>query len=130
MWTAWPTERGGGSMSQVTARWVLSQVDDLAPGGFSDEQKLHWLAQAEGFCALELGKKAPTVLCDNTVLTVEMPYDGLYCRYVEAQIHYHNGELQRYNNAMAAWNELFLSWRDWVSRGGHAPKRAAALKLM
>ena len=117
-------------MSQVTARWVLSQVDELAPSGFSDAQKLHWLAQAEGFCALELGKTAPAALSDTAVLTVEMPYDGLYSRYVEAQIHYHNGEMARYNNAMAAWNELFLAWRDWVSRGGHAPKRAAALKLM
>ena len=117
-------------MSQVTARWVLSQVDELAPSGFSDEQKLHWLAQAEGFCALELGKAAPAALTDTTVLAVEMPYDGLYSSYVEAQIHYHHGDLSRYNNAMAEWNELCLAWRDWVSRGGRSPKRAAALKLM
>ncbi len=117
-------------MSQVTARWVIAQVDDLLPNGFSDEQKRHWLAQAEGFCALERGKAAPTNLSDDTILTAEMPYDGLYCRYVEAQIHYHNGELQRYNNAMAAWNELFLAWRDWQGRGGSAPRRVRALKLV
>ena len=88
-------------MCQVTARWVIWQVDELLPSGYSDEQKLHWLAQAEGFCALELGREVPAALRDDTVLAVEMPYDSLYCRYVEAQIHYHNGELQRYNNAMA-----------------------------
>ena len=117
-------------MSQVTARWVIAQVDELLPSGYSDEQKLHWLAQAEGFCALELGRGVPAALTDETVMAVEMPYDGLYCRYVEAQIHYHNGELQRYNNAMAAWNELFLAWRDWQARGGSAPRRVRALKLV
>ena len=40
------------------------------------------------------------------------------------------GELQRYNNAMAAWNELFLAWRDWQARGGSAPRRVRALKLV
>ncbi|MBE6918717.1 MAG: hypothetical protein E7469_03410 [Ruminococcaceae bacterium] len=116
-------------MSQITALWVLGQVDDTLPNGYSDAQKRHWLAQAEGFCALEAGGSAPANLADDAVLTAQMPYDGLYCRYVEAQIHYHNGEMSRYNNAMAAWNELFLSWRDYRARGGAAPARAAALKL-
>ena len=91
-------------MSQVTALWVLTQVDDLVPNGCSDEQKRHWLHQAECFAALD-------------------------CRYVEAQIHYANGEMSRYNNAMAAWNELFLAWRDWLGRGGGEKTSAAALKL-
>ena len=116
-------------MSQVTARWVLGEVDDLLPNGYTDAQKRHWLQQAEAFCALEVGAKAPDALRDDTILTVEMPYDGLYCRYVEAQIHYANGEMSRYNNAMAAWNELFLAWRDYRARGGAAARRVRALKL-
>ena len=116
-------------MSQVTALWVLTQVDDLTPNGCSDEQKRHWLHQAECFAALEAGEKAPGRLDDDTLLTVPVPYDGLYCRYVEAQIHFANGEMSRYNNAMAAWNELFLSWRDFLARGGANRPAAAALKL-
>ena len=116
-------------MSQVTALWVLTQVDDLVPNGCSDEQKRHWLHQAECFAALERGEAAPSRLADDALLTVQMPYDGLYCRYVEAQIHFANREMERYNNAMTAWNELFLSWRDYHGRGGAKAKRAAALKL-
>lgn len=116
-------------MSQVTALWVLTQVDDLVPNGCSDEQKRHWLCQAESFAALERGEAAPSRLADDDLLTVQVPFDGLYCRYVEAQIHYANGEMSRYNNAMAAWNELFLNWRDWLSRGGGEKTSAAALKL-
>ena len=116
-------------MSQVTALWVLTQVDDLVPNGCSDEQKRHWLCQAESFAALECGAQAPHRLDDDTLLTEPLPFDGLYCRFVEAQIHYANGEMSRYNNAMAAWNELFLAWRDWLGRGGGEKKSAAALKL-
>lgn len=117
-------------MSQVTALWVLGEVDNLLPNGYTDAQKRHWLQQAEAFCALEVGGEVPHTLRDDTILTAEMPYDGLYCRYVEAQIHYANGEMSRYNNAMAAWNELFLAWRDYQARGGAAPKRVSALKLL
>ena len=113
-------------MSQMTALWVLGQVDNTLPNGYSDAQKRHWLTQAEGFCALEAGAEAPASLEDDTLLTAQMPYDGLYCRYVEAQIHYANGEMNRYNNAMAAWNELFLGWRDHRARG---KGKATALKL-
>ena len=116
-------------MSQITALWVLGQVDGTLPNGYTDAQKRHWLTQAEGFCALEMGASAPAALEDDTVLTAQMPYDGLYCRYVEAQIHYANGEMSRYNNAMAAWNELFLSWRDYLARGGAQPRKVTALKL-
>lgn len=38
---------------------------------------------------------------EDTVLLVQPPYDELYRHYVEAQIHYANGEMERYNNACA-----------------------------
>ena len=115
-------------MSHVTVGWVLSQVDDLLPNSCTDEQKHHWLLQAECFAALELGAALPGSLDDGDELLIELPYDGLYSRYVEAQIHYVCGETERYNNAMLRWNELLHGWRSFClrreKRGG-----AAALKL-
>jgi hypothetical protein len=35
---------------------------------------------------------------------------------VEAQIHYCNGEMTRYNNAAAMWNNVLLTLRDAVNR--------------
>ncbi|MFQ9052979.1 MAG: hypothetical protein ACLR5H_07240 [Oscillospiraceae bacterium] len=56
-------------------------------------------------------------------------YDGLYRHHVEAQIHYANGELERYNNAMALWNNGLMTLRDHWCRG-HMPRRQArALRL-
>lgn len=114
-------------MKQVTAGWVLAQVDELLPNACSESSKYHWLEQAEAFCRAAAGMPAAEMLTEETALTVPVPFDGLYSRYLEAQISYAGGEVSRYNNAMAAWNELFLAWRDWRSRGSAAP--AAALKL-
>ena len=116
-------------MSHVTVGWVLAEVDRLTPNPYTQEEKRHWLAQAEAFAALEMGVTLPALLDDTQELLVELPYDGLYLRYMEAQIHYASGEMTRYNNAITAWNELLLTWRDYRVRGGVQPARAAALKL-
>lgn len=41
---------------------------------------------------------------ESTVLVAETPYDGLYDLYVQAQIHYADGDMAHWNNAMALWN--------------------------
>ena len=60
---------------------------------------------------------------EDYVLTAEAPYDQMYRYYVEAQIHYANGEMTRYNNAAAAWNNALLTYRDYYTRT-HLPARA------
>ena len=46
----------------------------------------------------------PEKLEESTVLVAETPYDGLYDLYVQAQIHYADGDMAHWNNAMALWN--------------------------
>ena len=71
----------------------------------------------------------PDELADAAPLLAPAPYDGLYRHYVEAQIHYANGELERYNNAMALWNNGLMTLRDHWCRG-HMPRRQVrALRL-
>lgn len=116
-------------MSQVTVRWVLEEVDRLVPNACTEEQKRHWLLQAETFAARIAGEQMPEGgLRDDTLLLAQVPYDNLYCRYVEAQIYYALGEMSRYNNAITAWNELLLTWRDDCARGA-GTGRVTALKL-
>ena len=68
-------------------------------------------------------------LTDAAELLAPAPYDGLYRHYVEAQIHYANGELERYNNAMALWNNGLMTLRDYWCRE-HLPRRQVqALRL-
>ena len=124
-------------MGQMTAGQVLAQVDDLLPNSYPGEQKRRWLRQAEGFVLEEVvrvheggqGAVLPGELTDAAELLAPAPYDGLYRHYVEAQIHYANGETARYNNAAAQWNNAFLTYKDYCCRSA-APRRVtAALRL-
>ena len=98
-------------MTEVTVGQVLAQVDGLLPNGYTREEKLRWLQQAEGIIIREVLQPVtrqvlpvPVELEDSTVLAAKPPYDGLYELYVQAQIHYADGDMARWNNAMALWN--------------------------
>lgn len=116
-------------MAHLTVRQVLSQVDSLLPNQYPEAQKRRWLTQAEGFVVREIvGGELPEVLEDNWEMLAQAPYDEMYRHYVEAQIHYANGEVERYNNAGAAWNTAFLGFRNFYTRS-HLPTAQTALKL-
>lgn len=118
-------------MDRMTAGQMLGRVDALLPNQYGREEKMQWLAQAEGFVLREAEQVTGTLpqVTEEYVLTAEAPYDELYRHYVEAQIHYANGELERYNNAMALWNNGLMTLRDHWCRG-HMPRRQArALRL-
>ena len=118
-------------MANITAGQVLEQVDALVPNQYTLSDKLRWLAQAEGFGLREVcrvtGKLAE--LEDGSALSVEAPYDELYRHYVEAQIHYCNGEMARYNSAAANWNNGLLTYRDYVCRTTAPERGVRAIKL-
>ncbi len=118
-------------MSNLTVGQVLEQVDSLLPNQYTDEQKKHWLHQAEGFVIAEItgGALPEEPMADDTVLTVPAPYNELYRHYVEAQIHYANAETDRCNNAMALWNSLFLAYRNFYGRTNAVECGVQALKL-
>ena len=71
----------------------------------------------------------PDELADAAPLLAPAPYDGLYRHYVEAQIHYCNGEMARYNSAAANWNNGLLTYRDYVCRTTAPTQNVRALKL-
>ena len=85
-------------MARTTAKQVLDRVDALLPNGYARAEKLRWLAQAEGFVRRELCRETGElpVLTEETELTAAPPFDELYRHYVEAQVHYANGETARY----------------------------------
>ena len=118
-------------MGNITAAQVLEQVDALIPNQYSRAEKLRWLAQAEGFVLREIRRVSGALpaLTDETSLSVETPYNELYRHYVEAQIHYCNGEMARYNSAAACWNNAFVTYRDYVCRTAAATGGVQALKL-
>lgn len=124
-------------MANLTVGQVLLQVDALLPNQYTAEEKRRWLKQAEGFVTEEVIKvheggencRLPEEWSDDTELLVGAPYDELYRYYVEAQIHYANGEMNRYNNACTAWNNALLTYRDCYCRSHMPRQHAKALHL-
>ena len=122
----------------ATVRQVLEQVDAMLPNQYTTAEKKRWLLQAEGFVVREVhqphagGEEVqvpPEDTGEDTALLVQSPYDELYRHYVEAQIHYANGETVRYNNAAAQWNNAFLTYKDYCCRRAVPRRAAAALHL-
>ncbi len=108
-------------MAKVSAGDVLGRLNGAE--GCTAEEKLRWLSQAEGFVKREcLGFDGQVgLLQEGDLLTAEMPYDEMYRHYVEAQAAYALGEMVRYNNAAALWNNGLLTFRDYcLRRGGKA----------
>ncbi len=113
------------------AKEILARVDALLPNGYTEAEKLRWLGQAEGFVLRELEGVQGEIaeLTAETELTAQTPYDEMYRFYVEAQVHYANGETARYNNAVSLWNNGFLTYRDYRCRGELPEARVKALRL-
>ena len=106
-------------MAELTVSAVLAQVDALLPNGYTAEEKRRWLSQAEGFVRAEVYGLDPAAvgeLGEEDTLCAPAPHTELYRHYVEAQIHYANGEMTRYNNAAAMWNNALMTLRDYICR--------------
>ena len=57
----------------------------------------------------------------ETCLLIPAPYDEMYLRWLEAQIHYCNGEFTRYNNAITLFNTEYLAYAAAYNRE-HPPR--------
>ena len=102
----------------MTLHQALVRLDELSHNTYSAAQKTAWLSQLDGRVSEKIlathegqlqsfsgydEKTAP-----DTVLLVPGPFDEIYIHYLQMQLSYHNGELDRYNNAsalfQAAWD--------------------------
>lgn len=103
---------------------AINKLDALKFNTYSQNDKVAWLSQ------LDLAIKR-TVLdnheCNpapnftgytedtplNTVLLVPAPFDDIYLRWMEAQIDYHNGETDHYNNSISLYNAMFEAYGNY-----------------
>lgn len=117
---------------EMKIREAIGQVDNWLTNIYTTEDKIGWLSQLdmkvktqiidthEGGEDLKFQGYAADVDQD-TVLLVPAPYDELYLRYLEAQIHYRNQEEDRCNNANDAFQKIWNEFRNEYNRK-HMPK--------
>jgi len=104
----------------MTVQDVIDYVDAMEPNAYSETQKARWIEECEGqvwtraflLQPIKFPKEPPWVLMAEE-LALPAPHDKVYTRYLQAQIHYANGEYDRYAASMqmfnAAWSEL-IQW--------------------
>ena len=116
----------------MTIAQAIERIDDLKYNTYSTHQKLQWLNQLEqmiccNILATHEGAAVPAAFDDDTPmdtpLLAQAPYEELYIHYLAAQMDYHNGEFDRYNNTMAMFQALFDSFCAAYNRK-NTPKSA------
>ena len=116
----------------MTIQQALERLDSLQHNTYSDSDKLLWLSRLEARVRQELlGEHAPfsgygADTDRGTVLLLDAPYEELYLLYLQAQIHYHDEEFERCNNAMALFQTLWDSCRNHHNRS--CPPRGEKLR--
>ena len=98
---------------------------------YKQPEKIDWLSRLDGVVKKQIidtheggesvsftGYTADTP--SDTVLLVPAPYDEIYLRWMEAQIDYHNGEYDKYNNAIIMFNTAFEAYAAYYNQN-HMP---------
>lgn len=106
---------------------AINRIDSLKPNNYTPEDKIAWLSSLEGIIKKEIidthkgsenvtfeGYNENTAL--DTVMLVPKPYDDVYVKWLEAQIDYTNGEINRYENSMIAYNTLYSTFARYYNR--------------
>ena len=101
---------------------VLRYVDDIKPNRFTDDTKVQWLNEVEGYIQTEVMMLAlaDVVQYDpeahmHTDLLVKPPHDKLYALYLCAMIDFANGEYDKYANTMQLYNEFLGEYIGWYT---------------
>ena len=115
----------------MTVDQVIDRVDRLKCNAYTLREKREWLAQLEGLIRANiLDTHSPAVpgrdpekLDGDWELTAPAPFQGLYIRWLEAQIDLYNGEPERYNGSIALFNAEYNAFESWYNRS-HTPNNA------
>lgn len=98
----------------MTVQDVIDYVDSIEPNAYNNAQKARWVNECEGKVFTQLFLVQPYEFKSATqAVALPAPYDRMYPRYLQAMIHYANGEYDRYANSMAVFNEVWAEANRW-----------------
>ncbi len=108
----------------MNIREAIRRADDVKPNSFTEEAKFQWLNELEGRLALGAFLVATAELkwfqydypagLDMELLVLP-PHDGIYPAYLAAKIDEANGEYEKYQNSMTAYNGLLGDFTRWFA---------------
>ena len=115
----------------MTIMEAINRTDSLVHNTYSENEKVAWLSRLDSTVKKQIidthegsGDVFYTDYDDETsrelVLLVPAPFDDIYLRWLEAQIHYYNGEFDKYNAAIVMYNTAFDAYANYYNRN-HMP---------
>lgn len=110
---------------------AITRLDALKFNTYTQSDKVEWLSRLDNMVKkhiIDTHEGAENVVFTgyddstdpNTELLVPAPHDEMYLRWLEAQIDYHNGEYDKYNNAIIMFNTAFEAYQSFYTRS-HLP---------
>lgn len=129
----------------MTLAEAIQRCDTLKPNSFTTSEKIEWLSRLDSRVKTEVidthegfeeyadfkGYTEDTSLLD-TILLVPSPYDELYLYWIQAQIDYNNGEINKYNNNISMFNSAYRDFTAYYNRThmplGYEPNYAFRVK--
>ena len=114
---------------------AINRIDSLKHNTYSQNDKVAWLSRLDSLVKRliidthEGGENVTFTGYDDrtdpeTELLVPAPFDEMYMRWLEAQIDYHNGEYDKYNNAILMYQTAYDGYANYYNRN-HMPKGTA-----
>lgn len=111
----------------MTIKEALDSIDVLKPNTYEESEKLRWLSTLDARIHKDVvlthehdaaesftGYTAQTD--KDTELLVGAPHDELYLYYLESKIDYYNGEMGKYNNSAAMFNNAYTEYANYINR--------------
>ena len=91
---------------------AINRLDTLKFNTYTQDDKVAWLSRADAMV-----KK---LIIDTHEGAEDVNFTGyddeVYLRWMEAQIDYHNGEYDKYNNAIIMYNTAFEAYQNYYNR--------------
>lgn len=106
----------------TTIKKIIDRVDRKSTNAYPEQTKLEWIAELDGVIAKDVMLMDISQLEQfdyiypqdlSAQVLVKFPYDGLYDRWIAAQIAAQDEEWDRYANLMELYNAYFTQFVNW-----------------
>ena len=102
---------------------IIKEIDECKPNGYSEQQKLRWIAQLDGQIASEIMLMAPEQVqqvCNypypkglEVEPLVSFPFDDIYRQWLTTMIDYTDGEMTKYNGSLTMFEFTYNKYATW-----------------
>lgn len=107
---------------------IITRFDSLVFNTYSQSDKIKWLSILDAMVHNNIIKQHQggqestfdgyndQTDIQNTKLLITEPYDDVYLLWLESKVCYHNGEYEKYNNAIIQFNNTLDAYASHYNR--------------